>query len=140
MTRDQIKNILQTTKTIAAVGLSADVTKDSFGVVTYLQARGYKIIPINPKADRILGKKVYRDLLSIPADQPIDVVQIFRPSEEAVGIVEQAIEKGAKCIWMQEGITNEVAAEIAQKAGLSVVMDMCMMQMHRQLLDMPQLG
>jgi hypothetical protein len=140
MNNDQIKQILTTAKTIATVGLSSDVTKDSFGVVAYLHARGYRIIPINPKADKILGEKVYRDLGSIPPEHKIDVVQIFRPAEEAPGIVEQAIARDAKCVWMQEGIVNEEAATKAREAGLDVVMDCCMMQMHRALIELPPLG
>jgi hypothetical protein len=140
MNNDQIKQILTTAKTIATVGLSSDVTKDSFGVVAYLHARGYRIFPVNPKADKILGEKVYRELAAIPAEHTIDVVQIFRPAEEAPGIVEQAIARGAKCIWMQEGIVNEEAAAKARASGLDVVMDCCMMQMHRALIELPPLG
>jgi hypothetical protein len=140
MNNDQIKQILKTAKTIATVGLSSDVTKDSFGVVAYLHARGYHIIPINPKADKILGKKVYRELAAVPPEHTVDVVQIFRPAEEALGIVEQAIARGAKCIWMQEGIVNEEAAAKARASGLDVVMDCCMMQMHRALIELPPLG
>ena len=126
------KEIFRSSKSVTSIGLSADETKDSFAVGVYLQRAGYHVIPINPKADHILGQKVYRDLASVP--QQVDVVQMFRPAAEAMGIVEQAIAKGAKVVWMQEGITNEKAADKGRAAGLQVVMDTCMMQTHRRLL------
>ena len=134
MTDDQVKSILKTYRTVASVGLSSDETKDSYGVVVYLKRAGYRIVPINPKAEKILGEKAYQDLLSIPRREVVDIVQIFRPSNEVPAIVEQAIQIGAKVIWMQEGIVNEAAAERARAAGLQVVMDHCMMQEHRRLL------
>ncbi len=85
MTDDQIRDILKTCRCVASVGLSSDETKDSFGVVIYLKRAGYHIVPINPKADKIMGNTVYRDLLSIPADIAVDLVQIFRPADEAPG-------------------------------------------------------
>ena len=140
MNNEQIKQILATTRSIAAVGLSSDVTKDSFGVVTYLRARGYRITPVNPKSQTILGEMVYRSLTDIPAARKIDLVQIFRPSDEAPGLVSQAILIGARTVWMQEGIVNEEAAATARAAGLEVVMDCCMMQKHRLLFNLPPLG
>ena len=134
MTDDQVKNILKTSRTVASVGLSSDETKDSYGVVVYLKRAGYRILPINPKAEKILGEKAYKDLLSIPRREVVDIVQVFRPANEAPAIVEQAIQIGAKVIWMQEGIVNEAAAERARAAGLQVIMDHCMMQEHRRLL------
>lgn len=133
MTDEQIKNILTRNKTVASVGLSADETKDSFAVAVYLQRAGYHLIPINPKADTILGQKVYRSVADIPVK--VDVVQVFRPAPEVPAIVEQAIAIGAKVVWMQEGIVNEEAAATAQAAGLQVVMDHCMMQEHRRLVS-----
>ena len=126
------KEIFRSSKSVTSIGRSADETKDSFAVGVYLQRAGYHVIPINSKADHILGQKVYRDLASVP--QQVDVVQMFRPAAEAMGIVEQAIAKGAKVVWMQEGITNEKAADKGRAAGLQVVMDTCMMQTHRRLL------
>ena len=131
MTDKELKDILTNNKTVASVGLSADETKDSFAVGVYLQRAGYHIIPVNPKADKILGQHVYRSLNDIP--NPIDIVQVFRPSSEAEGIVDAAIAKGAKVVWMQEGIINEAAAAKGRAAGLQVVMDKCMMQTHRRL-------
>jgi hypothetical protein len=133
MTDEDIKTILKTSRSVASVGLSADETKDSFGVAVYLQRAGYHLIPINPRADTILGQKVYRSVADIPVK--VDVVQIFRPAPEAPAIVEQAIAIGAKVVWMQEGIVNEEAAETARTAGLQVVMDHCMMQEHRRLVS-----
>lgn len=128
---EQIKHILTSVRTVASVGLSSDETKDSFGVAVYLQRAGYHIIPINPKADKIIGQKAYRALGEVPLT--VDVVQIFRPSAEAGAIVDDAIRIGAKVVWMQEGIESEEAADKARAAGLEVVMDRCMMQEHRRL-------
>lgn len=135
MTDDEIKDILKRTRVIASVGLSTDETKDSFGVATYLKRARYTIVPVNPKADRILGSKAYPDLASVPGK--IDAVQVFRPAAEALKIVEDAIKIGASVVWMQEGIVNEEAAARARGAGLAVVMDRCMMQEHRRLLGTP---
>lgn len=135
MTDDEIKDILKRTRVIASVGLSTDETKDSFGVATYLKRARYTIVPVNPKADRILGSKAYPDLASVPGK--IDTVQVFRPAAEALKIVEDAIKIGASVVWMQEGIVNEEAAARARGAGLAVVMDRCMMQEHRRLLGTP---
>jgi predicted CoA-binding protein len=129
---DQLKRILSTARTVASVGLSGDETKDSFAVGVYLKRAGYHLIPINPRADRILGERVYRNLAEVPFK--IDVVQIFRPSTEAPEIVDQAVRIGASAVWMQEGIESEEAAGAARAAGLDVVMNQCMMQAHRRLI------
>ena len=127
-----MKEILLSTKTIASVGLSSNPLKASYGVVAYLQARGYRIIPVNPTATEILGEKAYPDLSSIP--EKIDVVQVFRRPEDVPPVVEDAIKIGAKAVWMQEGISNEEAAQAAREAGLQVVMDACMRATHQQLI------
>jgi predicted CoA-binding protein len=132
MTDEELKDILTNNRVVASIGLSSDETKDSFGVCVYLQRAGYHIIPVNPHADKILGQRVYRSLIEIPSN--IDIVQVFRPSAEAEGIVDAAIAKGARVVWMQEGIVNEAAAAKGRAAGLQVVMDRCMMQTHRRLL------
>lgn len=137
MNDDQLRHILKSNRTIASVGLSSDVTKDSFAVVAYLKASGYRIVPVNPKADSILGERAYRDLPSVPREKRVDIVQVFRPSADVPPIVEQAIRIGARVIWMQEGIVNEEAAARAREAGLEVVMDACMMQAHRRLVGAP---
>ena len=124
------QEILQRSETIAVVGLSRDPAKDSHSVAAYLQSQGYRIIPVNPHAQEILGEKCYPDLLSIPV--PVDVVDIFRPSEDVPPIVDQAIAIGARAVWMQVGVAHPQAAEKARRAGLLVVMDTCIRTAHRQ--------
>lgn len=128
---ETIKDILLSTKTIATVGLSNNKERVSNSVATYLQNEGYRVIPVNPTIDEVLGEKSYPNLESVP--EKIDVVQIFRRSEDVPPIVEDAIKIGAKVVWMQEGIYNEEAAQTAQDAGLQVVMDMCMRAAHRYI-------
>lgn len=133
MNDDQMmKDILTSAKTIASVGLSSNQEKESYWIVSYLKEQGYHIIPVNPTADEILGEKAYPDLESIP--EPIDVVQVFRRSEDVPPVVDSAIKAGAKVVWMQEGIVNEEAAQKAREAGLQVVMDACMRMTHRRLI------
>jgi predicted CoA-binding protein len=116
-------------KTVAVVGCSTNPEKPAQYVPKYLMEQGYRIIPINPFADEILGEKVYKSLTEVPDE--IDTVLVFRPSEEATEIVKHTIEKGAKAVWMQEGIKNEEAAELARNANLLVVMDRCMLKVHK---------
>jgi predicted CoA-binding protein len=133
MNNDQMmKDILLSTKTIASVGLSSNPGKESYGIVQYLKSQGYRVIPVNPTADQILGEKSYPDLESIP--EKIDVVQVFSKPEDVPPVVESAIKVGAKTVWMQEGIVNEEAAQKARGAGLQVVMDACMRATHRRLI------
>jgi len=136
-----IKNILENYKTVAIVGLSKDPSKDSFEVGQFLQSKGYKIIPVNPSADQILGEKCYKSLLEMPEDlqKTIDLVDIFRPSADVPPIVDQAVQLKRKfgkpnVVWMQLGIVNEDAANKAEDAGLTVVMDKCM-RIERRKLD-----
>lgn len=126
---DPIAQVLSESKTIAVVGLSSNPQKPSYEVAQYLQERGYKIIPVNPNLTEALGEKAYPDVLSIP--EPVDVVDIFRPPEAVPEIVEQAIAKGAKVVWMQPGAENLQAAERAMQAGLQVIVGVCMMREHR---------
>lgn len=128
---EMMKEILDSTETIASVGLSGNEEKVSHWVAVYLQGQGFRVIPVNPTTDKILGEKSYPDLVSIPGK--IDVVQIFRRSEDVPPIVEDAIKIGAKVVWMQEGIVNEEAAARAREAGLQVVMDACMRATHQRL-------
>jgi predicted CoA-binding protein len=130
MSEADIKNILEESKTVAVVGLSPREERDSHRVAKYLQSQGYRIIPVNPNADEILGERSYPDLASIP--EPIDVVDVFRRSEAVPEIVEEAIKVGAKTVWMQIGVIHEEAAARAREAGLQVVMDRCMMVEHRR--------
>ncbi|HAV77443.1 MAG TPA: CoA-binding protein [Anaerolineae bacterium] len=132
MNNDQtMKDILLSANTIASVGLSSSMEKESYWIVAYLMEQGYKIIPVNPKADEILGVKVYKSLSDIP--DKVDVVQVFRKPEDVPPVVEEAITIGAKVVWMQEGIVNEEAAKTARDAGLQVVMDACMRATHKRL-------
>ena len=132
-----LKLIFEQTKTIAVVGLSKNPARPSHSVPQYLKDRGYRIIPVNPMAEELLGQKSYPDVRAIP--EAIDVVQIFRKPEEVPAIVEDAIAVGAKVIWMQLGLVHESAAKRARSAVLQVVMDRCMRATHRELnLGMPK--
>jgi predicted CoA-binding protein len=138
LSRNEIKEILTKYKTIAVIGLSRERDKDSHRVSEYLKKHGFHIIPVNPFADEILGEKSYKNLLDIPPEiqKTVEVVDIFRPSKDVPLIVEQAIKLKAMfgkpyVVWMQLGIVNEQAVEMAKKAGLTVVMDKCMMIEHK---------
>jgi uncharacterized protein len=123
--------ILQSSKTIAVVGLSGRRFRPSYGVSEYMKSMGYRIIPVNPNETEILGEKVYATLDEVP--EPIDIVNVFRRSEFVPEIVEAAIRKGAKVIWMQEGVEHREAAERARHAGLAVISDRCILKEHRKL-------
>ena len=127
----RVSEILHSARTIAVVGLSRKRYRPSYGVAEYLQRAGYRIIPVNPEETEVLGEQAYPDLDSIP--EAVDVVDIFRRSEFVPPIVEAAIRKGAKMIWMQEGVIHEEAARRAEAAGLAVVMDRCILKDHRRL-------
>ena len=127
-----LREILTTAKTIASVGVSSNNEKASYWIFHYLQEHGYHMIPVNPTASEILGEKAYPDLASIP--EKVDVVQIFRRSEDVPPVVESAIKIGAEVVWMQEGIIHEEAAAKAKAAGLKVVMNRCMMKTHQRLI------
>jgi hypothetical protein len=126
-----IRAILAASKTIAVVGLSDRPDRPAHSVPAYLQQQGYRIIPVNPNLREALGETAYPSLLEIPA--PVDVVQIFRRSEDVPPVVEDAIRIGAKVVWMQSGIIHEQAAERARQAGLQVVMDACMRTAHQAM-------
>lgn len=126
----QISEILASARTIAVVGLSSKRFRPSFGVSEYMQHVGYRVIPVNPNESEVLGEKAYPDLDSVPGE--IDIVDIFRRPEHVPAIVEAAIRKGAKVIWMQEGVIHESAARRAEEAGLTVVMDRCILKDHRR--------
>jgi len=121
--RDQIKELLEQTKLIAVVGLSDNPEKVSHMVAQAMQDKGYRIIPVNPNADTILGEKVYARLSDIPF--PVDIVNVFRRSDQVVPIAEEAAQIKAKAFWLQLGIVNEEAARIAAEGGLKVIMDRC---------------
>ena len=126
-----IKKLLATTTTIAVVGLSPKESRPSNMVARYLIEAGYTVIPVNPGQEEILGLPCYPDLKSIPG--PVDIVNIFRRSEDVPPIVAEAITIGAKAIWMQEGVIHAEAAQTAKAAGLVVVMDRCIKTVHHDL-------
>ena len=124
---DLLKNI----KTIAIVVLSDKSDRYSYQVAEYLKDHGFKIIPINPNVKSVFGLKSYKNLLEIK--EPVDVVNIFRRSEFVGPIVDESIKIGAKVIWMQEGVSDETSATKARSAGITVIMNMCMMKMHKNV-------
>ncbi len=127
---EEARRVMDRYTTVAVVGLSSHPEKPSHFVPKYLQEQGYTIIPVNPVAKGpILGRPVYAALRDVP--EKIDIVEIFRPSADAPSIVEDAIAVGAKVVWMQEGIVNNAAARRAEAAGLTVIMNKCMMKVHR---------
>lgn len=122
-------------KSVAVVGISDNPDKASFRVAKYLQDNGFKIIPVNPAIEEVLGEKSYQDIASIPENLQVDAVDIFRRPDAVLPIVEQAVSRDdIKVIWMQEGIINKDAAELAEKAGKEVIMDKCMLKEHQKLL------
>ncbi len=128
----QIKELLQQAHTIAVVGLSSSRLRASYGVSQYMQSAGYRIIPVNPNEQEVLGEKSYTRLEDVP--EKIDVVDVFRRSEFVPEIVDAAIRVGARAIWLQDGVVDEAAAQRARDAGLFVVMDACILREHRRLL------
>ena len=140
MTEDVIREILTRHKTVAVVGVSRDPSKESRRVTEYLKNHGFHIIPVNPFIDEVLGEKAYKSLLDMPEEvqKTIEIVDIFRPSEDVLPIVQQAIQLKKRhgkpyAVWMQLDIINTQAAEMAREAGLVVVMDHCMMAEHNRL-------
>ena len=119
----QLRHILKNSHTIAIVGLSADWWRPSYFAAKYMQEHGYRIIPVNPKYTEVLGEKCYPTLEAIP--EPVDIVDVFRKSEDCVPIAKQAVAIGAKTLWLQLGVENTEAKQIAETAGLAVVMNRC---------------
>jgi len=133
MKDEELKDILKSFKTVAIVGVSPKEDRPSYIVASYLKSKGYRMIPVRPYGDTILGEKVYPNLMEIPKEIEIDVVDIFRKSEDVPPIVEEAIQRGAKVVWMQEGVIHEEAGAKAEKAGLKVVMNLCMKKEYQRL-------
>jgi hypothetical protein len=140
LSEGQIKDLLEKSKTIAVVGLSKEPEKESNKVTVYLQQHGYRIIPVNPFVEQVLGEKSYKSLLEIPMEiqKTIDIINIFRKAADVPSIVEQVIQLKNQLgrsfvVWMQLGIINEQAAELAKRNGLIVVMDKCLMIEHQRL-------
>ncbi|MFB3883685.1 MAG: CoA-binding protein [Thermodesulfobacteriota bacterium] len=134
MEDEELKEILTGCKTVAVVGISPREDRPSYRVASYLQSKGYRVIPVRPDGAVILGEKVYHNLMEILPEIEIDVVDIFRKSEDVFPVVEEAIRRGAKVVWMQEGVIHEEAGVKAEKAGLKVVMNLCMKKEHQRLL------
>ncbi|HEX5411471.1 MAG TPA: CoA-binding protein [Terriglobia bacterium] len=126
--QDAIQNILETCKTLAVVGLSSKPSRPSYGVSSYMRSHGYRIIPVNPNEDFVLGEKCYPALEDVP--ESFDAVVIFRRPEFVPEIVESAIRKHARAVWMQEGVQHEDAAGRAREAGLQVIQDRCILKEH----------
>ena len=125
----RITDLLNSARTIAVVGLSSTPMRPSYGVSAYMQEHGYRIVPVNPEISEALGEKSYPSLPAVP--EKVDIVNIFRRSELVPEVVDQAIPLKPACIWMQEGVVHEAAAEKARKAGIFVVMDRCILKAHQ---------
>lgn len=132
-TISELRHILGTCRTIAVVGLSPQWHRPSFFAAKYMQAHGYRIVPVNPMASEILGERCYPSITAAAADHRIDMVDCFRKSEDIPPLAEEAIAIGAQCLWMQLGVVNEDAAARARAAGLAVVMDRCVKIEHARL-------
>ena len=126
---DPIRDLLLRAKTIAVVGLSSDPMRPSFGVSQYMQRKGYRIIPVNPNETEVLGARAYGSLAEIP--EPVDLVDVFRRPQFVPEVVDEAIRLNIPAIWLQEGVVHKVAAQKARDAGLTVVMDLCILKEHR---------
>lgn len=129
-----LKEIFSECKTIAVVGLSDKPNRDSFKVAQYMQQQGYRIIPVHPRVKEVLGEKAYKTLAEIP--DKVDLVNVFRKSEDTPQVVEQAIPLKPQNIWLQLGIANDISAALAQDAGISYVQDMCIKVEHARLFDL----
>jgi predicted CoA-binding protein len=130
-TAQKVKEILEKPKRIAVIGISDRTDRASYQVSAYMQQQGYEILPINPRLDTVLGIKAYKSLEDI--EGPIDIVNVFRRSEETPPVAEAAVKAGAKVLWLQLGIRNEEAYKIAIHGGLNVIMDRCIKVDHAQL-------
>jgi predicted CoA-binding protein len=128
---ETLKRIYRDSRTIAVVGASADPGKAGYRIPAYLQQHGYRISPVNPRGGQILGEPAATSLSDV--DGPVDIVDVFRPADEAVGIARQAVAIGAKVLWLQPGIRNDEARQLAEQVGVIVVMDRCLGATHRQL-------
>jgi predicted CoA-binding protein len=131
---DDVRELLTATRVWAVVGCSPDPARDSHRIAALLQRRGYRVIPVNPSADAILGERCYPDLRSIPAEEGVEVVDVFRRADAAGAYVDEAIAIGARGVWMQLGVVDAAAAERGRAAGLRVVMDRC------PAIELPRLG
>lgn len=129
----ELLSLLGDARTIAVVGLSSKPHRDSYDVARYLQTKGYRIVPVNPKETEVLGERAYPTLDDVPSDVEIDVVDVFRRAEDTPPIAEAAVRRGAKVLWLQAGIVNEDARRIAEAAGLTVIMGVCIRTTRKRL-------
>jgi predicted CoA-binding protein len=130
-----LARLLGETRTIAVVGLSSKPDRPSNEVAAYLQRQGYRIVPVNPRETEVLGETAYPTLDDVPADVAIDLVDVFRRAEDTPAVAEEAVRRGARVLWLQLGIESEEARRIAEDAGITVVMDRCIMVDHRALKE-----
>lgn len=135
MSDDVLRRALAGTRTIAVVGLSSKPDRPSHDVAAYLQRAGYRIVPVNPRETEVLGEPAYATLRDIPAEVPIDIVDVFRRAEETPEVARDAVAIGARTLWLQLGIANDEARAIAEEGGLTVVMDRCLKVDHRRLQE-----
>jgi hypothetical protein len=133
MKDQEIKDMFRNIKTIAIIGISPKEDRPSYVVASYLKSKGYRVIPVRPDGEEILGEKVYHSLSEIPKEISVGVVDIFRKSEDVPPIVEEAIQRGIKVVWMQEGVIHKEAGEKAEKAGSKVIMDRCIKKEYQRL-------
>jgi predicted CoA-binding protein len=129
----ELRSILGDSKTIAVVGLSSDPDRPSNEVAEFLESKGYRIVPVNPKETEVLGERAYPSLLDVPEEIRIDVVDVFRRAEHTPEIAEQAVARGAKVLWLQEGIADDDARRIGEDAGLTVIMGLCIKKQRQRL-------
>ena len=129
----ELRALLGDARTVAVVGLSSRPDRASFEVAEYLQSKGYRIVPVNPNETEVLGERAYASLRDIPGEVKVDVVDVFRRSEETPSVARDAVAIGARALWMQEGIWNEQAYRIASEAGLDVVMGLCLKHTRKRL-------
>ncbi len=128
---EMIRRIIDSCRTIAVVGLSGNASRPSHRVAAYMQQQGYTIIPINPNEQAVLGERAYATLSDVPGN--IDLVNVFRRSDEACAVIDQAIQIGARAVWLQEGVIDDVAARRAYESGLLIVTDRCWLKEHRKM-------
>ena len=129
----ELRSILGDAETIAVVGLSSKPDRESYEVAEYLQSRGYRIVPVNPNETAVLGERAYTTLSDIPEDVRIDVVDVFRRAADTPPVAEEAVARGAKVLWLQDGIVNDDARRIAEEGGLTVIMGVCIQRTKRRL-------
>ena len=129
----ELRSILGDARTVAVVGLSSSSDRESYEIAEYLLRKGYRIIPVNPNETEVLGEKAYASLLDVPRDIRIDVVDVFRKAADTPPVAREAVEVGAKVLWLQDGIVDEDARRIAEDAGLTVIMGVCIRSTSRRL-------